>query len=375
MFRDLKFRRFQFLLIFIFSTSFIISGKTNGGFIENYKDLKLELITDELEIPWGMDFLDNGDIIVTEKNGLIFRIDKNDKLIKIEGGPKSTETGQGGLLDVQLHPNFIENRWIYFSYNKKKNNKFTTAVSRFEFHNNNLKNEKLIFEALPYSNKRLHFGSRLEFDKEGYLYITVGDRGSRDINPQDLSRHAGKVHRIYDNGDIPKDNPFYDKKNAIKSIFSYGHRNPQGMILNPFTNEIWTHEHGPRGGDEINIINKGLNYGWPVITYGINYSGTIITNEKKKEGMEQPLHYWVPSIAPSGMVFIEGSLYPSLNGNLLIGSLKFEYLHLCIMKGSEVISEHRLFEDMRVRNVKQRSDGYIFFSVEEPGRIYKILPN
>ena len=375
MFRDLKFRRFQFLLIFIFSTSFIISGKTNGGFIENYKDLKLELITDELEIPWGMDFLDNGDIIVTEKNGLIFRIDKNDKLIKIEGGPKSTETGQGGLLDVQLHPNFIENRWIYFSYNKKKNNKFTTAVSRFEFHNDNLKNEKLIFEALPYSNKRLHFGSRLEFDKEGYLYITVGDRGSRDINPQDLSRHAGKVHRIYDNGDIPKDNPFYDKKNAIKSIFSYGHRNPQGMILNPFTNEIWTHEHGPRGGDEINIINKGLNYGWPVITYGINYSGTIITNEKKKEGMEQPLHYWIPSIAPSGMVFVEGSLYPSLNGNLLIGSLKFEYLHLCIMKGSEVISEHRLFEDMRVRNVKQRSDGYIFFSVEEPGRIYKILPN
>tara|TARA_A100001037_G_scaffold68021_1_gene60493 strand:- start:487 stop:1614 length:1128 start_codon:yes stop_codon:yes gene_type:complete len=375
MFRELKFRRFQFLLIFIFSTSFIISGKTNGGFIENYKDLKIELITDELEIPWGMDFLDNGDIIITEKNGLIFRIDKNDKLIKIEGGPKSTETGQGGLLDVQLHPNFIENRWIYFSYNKKKNNKFTTAVSRFEFDNDNLKNEKLIFEALPYSNKRLHFGSRLEFDKEGYLYITVGDRGSRDINPQDLSRHAGKVHRIYDNGDIPKDNPFYDKKNAIKSIFSYGHRNPQGMILNPFTNEIWTHEHGPRGGDEINIINKGLNYGWPVITYGINYSGTIITNEKKKEGMEQPLHYWVPSIAPSGMVFVEGSLYPSLNGNLLIGSLKFEYLHLCIMKGSEVISEHRLFEDMRVRNVKQRSDGYIFFSVEEPGRIYKILPN
>ena len=375
MFRELKFRRFQFLLIFIFSTSFIISGKTNGGFIENYKDLKLELITDELEIPWGMDFLDNGDIIVTEKNGLIFRIDKNDKLIKIEGGPKSTETGQGGLLDVQLHPNFIENRWIYFSYNKKKNNKFTTAVSRFEFDNDNLKNEKLIFEALPYSNKRLHFGSRLEFDKEGYLYITIGDRGSRDINPQDLSRHAGKVHRIYDNGDIPKDNPFYDKKNAIKSIFSYGHRNPQGMILNPFTNEIWTHEHGPRGGDEINIINKGLNYGWPVITYGINYSGTIITNEKKKEGMEQPLHYWIPSIAPSGMVFVEGSLYPSLNGNLLIGSLKFEYLHLCIMKGSEVISEHRLFEDMRVRNVKQRSDGYIFFSVEEPGRIYKILPN
>ena len=375
MFRELKFRRFQFLLIFIFSTSFIISGKTNGVFIENYKDLKLELITDELEIPWGMDFLDNGDIIVTEKNGLIFRIDRNDKLIKIEGGPKSTETGQGGLLDVQLHPNFIENRWIYFSYNKKKNNKFTTAVSRFEFDNDNLKNEKLIFEALPYSNKRLHFGSRLEFDKEGYLYITVGDRGSRDINPQDLSRHAGKVHRIYDNGDIPKDNPFYDKKNAIKSIFSYGHRNPQGMILNPFTNEIWTHEHGPRGGDEINIINKGLNYGWPVITYGINYSGTIITNEKKKEGMEQPLHYWVPSIAPSGMVFFFFCLYPSLNGNLLIGSLKFEYLHLCIMKGSEVISEHRLFEDMRVRNVKQRSDGYIFFSVEEPGRIYKILPN
>ncbi len=374
MFRKLNFCYIQFLLIFIFNSSFIVFGKNAGNFKENYNDLKLELITDELEIPWGMDFLANGDIIVTEKNGLIFRINKNDKLIKIEGGPKSIETGQGGLLDVQLHPNFIENQWIYFSYNKKKKNKFTTAVSRFEFNNDKLTNEKIIFEALPYSNKRLHFGSRLEFDKEGYLYITVGDRGSRDVNPQDLSRHAGKVHRIYDNGDVPKDNPFYNKKSAIKSIFSYGHRNPQGMILNPFTNEIWTHEHGPRGGDEINIINKGLNYGWPVITYGINYSGTIITNEKKKDGMEQPLHYWVPSIAPSGMTFVKGGLYPSLNGNLLIGSLKFEYLHLCIMKGSEVISEHRLFENMRVRNVKQRSDGYIFFSVEEPGRIYKILP-
>lgn len=371
----LNFRLIQFFLFLIFNMSIFIFANNPSKLFEDYKDLKLELITDELEIPWGMDFLDNGDIIVTEKNGSIFRINNNDKLIKIIGGPKSTETGQGGLLDVQLHPNFSKNKWIYFSYNKQKKNKYSTAVSRFILDNDKLTNEKIIFEALPYSGKRLHFGSRLEFDKQGYLYITVGDRGSRDINPQDLSKHAGKVHRIYDNGDIPKDNPFYNKEGAIKSIFSYGHRNPQGMILNPFTNDIWTHEHGPRGGDEINIINKGLNYGWPVITYGINYSGTIITHEKKKEGMEQPLHYWVPSIAPSGMTFVEGNIYPSLNGNLLIGSLKFEYLHLCVMNESKVISEHRLFEDMRVRNVKQRSDGYIFFSVEEPGRIYKILPN
>jgi len=364
---------FRHFLLLLFNILIFINGNDNSKSNENYNNYKLELITDELEIPWGMDFLPNNDIIVTEKNGNIFRINQNDKLIKINGGPESTEFGQGGLLDIQLHPNFNKNKWVYFSYNKKKKNKYSTVLSRFELDNDKLINEKIIFEALPYAREGQHFGSRLEFDKEGYLYITVGDRGSRDINPQDLSRHAGKVHRIYDNGDIPTDNPFFDKQGAIKSIYSYGHRNPQGMILNPFTNQIWTHEHGPRGGDEINIINEGLNYGWPVITYGINYSGTPITFKKKKEGMEQPLHYWVPSIAPSGMTFVEGNLYPSLSGNLLIGSLKFEYLHLCVLNESKVISEHRLFEDMRVRNVKQRSDGYIFFSVEEPGRIYKIL--
>ena len=362
----------QFFLL-LFNILIFINGNDNSKSNENYNNYKLELITDELEIPWGMDFLPNNDIIVTEKNGNIFRINQNDKLIKINGGPESTEFGQGGLLDIQLHPNFNKNKWVYFSYNKKKKNKYSTVLSRFELDHDKLINEKIIFEALPYAKEGQHFGSRLEFDQKGYLYITVGDRGSRDINPQDLSRHAGKVHRIYDNGDIPSDNPFFDKQGAIKSIYSYGHRNPQGMILNPFTNQIWTHEHGPRGGDEINIINEGLNYGWPVITYGINYSGTPITFKKKKEGMEQPLHYWVPSIAPSGMTFVEGDLYPSLTGNLLIGSLKFEYLHLCVINESKVISEHRLFEDMRVRNVKQRSDGYIFFSVEEPGRVYKIL--
>jgi len=364
---------FRHFLLLLFNILIFINGNDNSKSNENYNNYKLELITDELEIPWGMDFLPNNDIIVTEKNGNIFRINQNDKLIKINGGPESTEFGQGGLLDIQLHPNFNKNKWVYFSYNKKKKNKYSTVLSRFELDHDKLINEKIIFEALPYAKEGQHFGSRLEFDQKGYLYITVGDRGSRDINPQDLSRHAGKVHRIYDNGDVPSDNPFFDKQGAIKSIYSYGHRNPQGMILNPFTNQIWTHEHGPRGGDEINIINEGLNYGWPVITYGINYSGTPITFKKKKEGMEQPLHYWVPSIAPSGMTFVEGNLYPSLSGNLLIGSLKFEYLHLCVINESKVISEHRLFEDMRVRNVKQRSDGYIFFSVEEPGRIYKIL--
>ena len=247
----------QFFLL-LFNILIFINGNDNSKSNENYNNYKLELITDELEIPWGMDFLPNNDIIVTEKNGNIFRINQNDKLIKINGGPESTEFGQGGLLDIQLHPNFNKNKWVYFSYNKKKKNKYSTVLSRFELDHDKLINEKIIFEALPYAKEGQHFGSRLEFDQKGYLYITVGDRGSRDINPQDLSRHAGKVHRIYDNGDIPSDNPFFDKQGAIKSIYSYGHRNPQGMILNPFTNQIWTHEHGPRGGDEINNINPKI---------------------------------------------------------------------------------------------------------------------
>ena len=205
------------------------------------------------------------------------------------------------------------------------------------------------------------------------MYFSIGDRGNRDENPQNIERDCGKIYRIHPNGDIPLDNPFVQETTAKQAIFSYGHRNPQGMVTNPWTGKIWTHEHGPKGGDEINIIKKGRNYGWPVISYGVNYSGTKFTDITEKEGMEQPLHYWTPSIAPSGMEFISSDLYGDWKGNLLLGSLKFQYLNMCYMKDEKVIKEERLLDGIgRVRSVNQGPDGYIYAGVENLG-IVKLL--
>ncbi len=341
-------------------------------------NFKLEKIVEDMESPWGMAFLADGSLLVTDKSGELWRINKDKTKIKIEGVPDVLFRGQGGLMDVELHPNFSENSWLYLSYSiYQKGGKVlsSTAVSRYKLEESKLVDSKLIFVAHPHETTGRHYGSRLEFDNEGYLYVTVGDRGNRDEYPQDLSTHLGKVHRLYDDGRIPEDNPFVDVSDAIKSIYSYGHRNQQGMIKHPVTGELWTHEHGPKGGDEINIVRKGLNYGWPVISYGINYIGTRFTDLTEKEGMEQPLHYWDPSIAPSGMDFVRGNLYPGWEGHLLIGSLRFEYLHLCKIEGEKVISEEKIMEDIgRVRNVKQGPDGYLYVSVEEPGIVYRIIP-
>ncbi len=340
---------------------------------------KLEKIADDLESPWGIAFLPNGDMLVTDKAGELWLIKEDKTKIEISGVPEVLYKGQGGLLDVELHPDFKSNDWVYLSYSKPKNEAgevvSTTAVSRYKLTGNRLSQGETIFEALPYSSKSHHFGSRLEFDNEGYLFITVGDRGSRDVNPQDLSLFPGKVHRIFDDGRIPEDNPFYNKKGAVKSIYSYGHRNQQGMVKNPQTGEMWTHEHGPRGGDEINIIKKGLNYGWPVISYGINYDGSIFTNLTEKEGMHQPLIQWTPSIAPCGMDFVESDRYPGWQGNLLVGSLRYRYINLCRVQGDKITSQEILLENIgRVRQVKESPKGFIYVAVEDPGIVYKIVP-
>ncbi len=340
---------------------------------------KLEKVVENLESPWGMVFLPEGDLLVTDKSGELWRVKKDKSKIEVTGVPEVLYKGQGGLMDIELHPNFSENNLLYLSYSiyKREGGEqlSSTAVSKYKLRGNKLVDGEMIFEAFPYSTTRRHYGSRLEFDNNGYLFITIGDRGARDVNPQNLSLFPGKVHRLYDDGRIPEDNPFVDEPDAIKSIYSYGHRNQQGMIKHPVTGEIWTHEHGPKGGDEINIVEKGLNYGWPVISYGVNYSGTKFTDLTAKEGMEQPLHYWTPSIAPSGMDFVRGSLYPGWEGNLLVGSLRFEFVKLCKIEGTKLLSEETLMEDIgRVRNIKQGPDGYIYVGVEDPGVIYKIIP-
>ena len=342
-------------------------------------DYKLELVTDGLESPWGMAFLPDGGMLIADKNGKLYSLSPDGKKSNLKGVPEVLYDGQGGLMDLELHPEFEENHWVYMSYSafmeKDGEDLATTAVARARLGDGELTELQVIFEAEPYLETRHHYGCRLEFDREGYLYFSVGDRGRRDENPQSLENHCGKIHRLYDDGSIPPDNPFVNTPGALPSIYSYGHRNPQGVVMHPESGEIWTHEHGPRGGDEINIIRPGLNYGWPVISYGINYDGTVFTPYTEKEGMEQPLHYWVPSIAPCGMEFITGDRYPGWEGNLLAGSLKYEYLHMCHMDGDQVLQEEMLMKNIgRVRDVKQSPDGYIYVAVEEPGVVYRIIP-
>ncbi len=333
-----------------------------------------ELVVPDLSIPWGFTFLPDGSMLITEKEGELIHFKNGTKTV-VEGIPEIYVRGQGGFMDIILDPNYETNGWIYFSYASSKgiSEGGNTAIARAKLNGQHLSNLEELYKAYPNSRKGQHFGSRLAFDNEGYLFFSIGDRGNRDENPQDITRDCGKIYRIHSNGDIPEDNPFVTTNNAKRAIYSYGHRNPQGMIKHPQTGAIWTHEHGPKGGDEINVIEKGKNYGWPVISYGVNYSGTKFTDITAKEGMEQPLHHWTPSIAPSGMSFISSDKYGDWKGNLLVGSLKFQYLDLCFIKNGRIVKEERLLDGIgRVRSVRQGPDGYIYVGVENLG-IVKLL--
>jgi len=333
-----------------------------------------EVVVSDLNNPWGFTFLPDNSILITEKSGELILF-KDGKKTAISGLPEIYVRGQGGLLDIILHPDYATNGWIYFSYASPKGEGSggNTSIARAKLKNNSLTDLQVLYKAQPNTTKGQHFGSRLVFDKNGYLFFSIGDRGNRDENPQDITKDCGKIYRLNADGTIPEDNPFVNTNNAKKAIYSYGHRNPQGMTLHPKTGAVWTHEHGPRGGDEINIIASGKNYGWPIISYGINYSGTKFTEISKKEGMEQPLHYWDPSIAPSGMAFINSDKYGDWNGNLLIGSLKFQYLDMCTLKDNKVIKEERLLDGLgRIRSIKQGPDGYIYVGIENLG-IVKLI--
>lgn len=339
------------------------------------EQITAELVVPELEIPWGFDFLPDGSILLTEKSGKLIHY-TNGKKITINGLPEIKVLGQGGLMDVKLHPNYAENQWVYLTYASPEGEGrgVNTAVMRAKLEGNQLTDQKVLYKASPNSSKPYHFGSRMAFDNNGYLYFSIGDRGSRDENPQDIKRDGGKIYRIHDDGKIPNDNPFVNTSGAKAAIYSYGHRNPQGMVKHPITGEIWIHEHGPRGGDELNIVRKGKNYGWPVITYGINYSGTKITDETFRPGMEQPIYHWVPSIAPSGLEVIGSNKYPDWKGNVLAGSLVFQYLERLVLEDNKVTYREKLLDGMgRVRSVNQGPDGLIYVGIEGKG-IYRLDP-
>ncbi|KJD34787.1 hypothetical protein PK35_00930 [Tamlana nanhaiensis] len=334
-----------------------------------------EVIVQDLYIPWGMAFLPDGSILITEKSGELIHF-KNGNKTSIEGLPEVYVRGQGGLMDIKLHPDYANNGWIYFTYSSPEGeqNGGHTALMRAKLRGDTLIEKQLLYKATPNTTKGQHWGSRIAFDNEGFLYFSIGERGERDVNPQDIKRDGGKIYRLHDDGSIPNDNPFVDELYPKTAIYSYGHRNPQGMTKNPFTGKIWIHEHGPQGGDEINVIESGKNYGWPVISYGINYSGTTFTDITEKEGMEQPLFYWVPSIAPSGMTFVASNNYPDWKGSLLVGSLKFMYLERLIIEQEKVVKREKLLEGLgRVRNVVEAPDGFIYVGIEGVG-IVKIVP-
>lgn len=363
--------KFSFQIFLLFFT-FISCAQDKNPVNPNYD---YEVVVPDLEIPWGFVFLPDNSMLINEKDGTMIHF-KDGKKTNVNGVPKVYDRGQGGLLDLALHPNYKENGWIYFTYasSEGEGDGGNTALMRAKLKDNQLVEKQLLYKASPNTTKGQHFGSRIVFDTKGYLFFSAGERGERDINPQDITRDNGKIYRLNDDGSIPEDNPFVNKPNAKKAIYTYGNRNPQGLVLNPFTGEIWEHEHGPRGGDEINIIKAGANYGWPVISYGINYSGTKFTDKTAQDGMEQPLHYWDPSIAPSGMAFISSDNYPGWKGDLLVGSLKFQYMDKCVLKDGKVVKEERLLDGLgRVRTINQGPDGYIYVGIENLG-IVKLLP-
>ncbi|HEY0670074.1 MAG TPA: PQQ-dependent sugar dehydrogenase [Sphingobacteriaceae bacterium] len=325
--------------------------------------------------PWGMTWLPDGRMLVTERAGeiLIFNKDKFTGQ-KLEGVPTVYKQGQGGLFDIQLHPKYKENGWIYIAYAKPGPEGGSTVIMRFKLKGNVLTEQQEIFRTTPLTKSGAHFGGRIIFDKKGYLYFSSGERGTKP-NSQDLGNDLGKIHRIYDDGRIPQDNPFVGKTGARPSIWSYGHRNPQGLVYDSKNDIIWAHEHGAKGGDELNLIEKGANYGWPLTTYGVNYDGSVISEFKEKEGITKPVHYWVPSIAPCGMVLVTSDRYKGWKGNLLIGALAKTHVARIQLKGKEFAGEEKLLENVgRVRCVAQSPDGYIYVLTEGSGLMLKLEP-
>jgi aldose sugar dehydrogenase len=339
--------------------------------------LKVETVTDSITIPFGMDFLPDGRLLVSDRavgNMLIVNTETGAKEL-LQGVPQVIGQGDGGLLDILVHPDYKNNGWIYFSYSEGDTTANTMVVDRAKLDGLKLVARERLFTALPYYKKPLHHGSRLVLT-DGYLYIAMGEKTDLQDSAQTLNNHLGKVLRIYEDGRVPEDNPYVGTPNTKPEVWSYGLRNPNGLTLNPFTGELWEHEHGPMGGDEINIIKPGLNYGWPVITYGLNYDSTKVGEGiTTKEGMEQPLYYYKPSIAPSGMQFYTSDVIPEWKGNLFIGSMVLRHLNRLVIENNKVIKEERLLADknMRVRSVKQGPDGYLYIGVDG-GKILRVMP-
>ena len=330
-----------------------------------------------LDHPWSLAFLPDGRMLLTERPGRLSLVGRDFKRTRIEGVPRVYASGQGGLLEVALHPRFAENRFIYLSYAGPGEGGASTELARAKLDGERLEDLRVLFVEEPKTTGGLHFGGRIVFDRAGFLYLTLGERGQMQ-RAQVPGNHHGSVIRLRDDGTVPPDNPYVGKPGWRPEKYDLGHRNMQGAALHPQTGALWTHEHGPQGGDEINIIRPGTNYGWPVITYGANYgTGTKIGEGTQKEGMAPPLYYWVPSIAPSGMAFYSGERFPGWKGNLFVGALRDELLVRLVLDGEKVVKEERLLKGVlgRIRDVRNGPDGYLYLLTDEsPGVLARLEP-
>jgi glucose/arabinose dehydrogenase len=354
-----------------------VAAAAQPVFESGQQRFRVQTMVDGLVHPWSLAFLPDGTLLITERPGRL-RVVRDGRLLPqaVSGLPAIAARGQGGLLDVVPHPRFADNHQIYFSYAAAGEGGLTTRVARgrFDAERLALSEVQVLFEALPRSRRSHHFGSRLVFDRQGYLYITVGDRGDMD-RAQQLDDHAGSVLRLHDDGRVPADNPFVGRQDVRPEIYSYGHRNPQGMTLHPDSGAVWLHEHGARGGDEINVVRPGRNYGWPVITHGVDYTYLPIGIGTHKEGMEQPLHHWTPSIAPSGMAFYSGDVFPRWRGNLFVGALVRTHLARLVLDGEKVVAEEQLLTSLgrRIRDVRQGPDGRLWLLTDhDPGQLLRL---
>lgn len=365
----------------IFGISLLLISATATAeltFSSDKARFRLDTVAQNLDRPWSLAFLPDGSQLVTERAGRLRHI-RNGELQEepISGLVDLVVSGQGGLLEVLLHPDFEDNQTLFLSYAHKVSGEgMTTRVAKARLEDGQLSDVEVIFEALPRGNTGRHFAGRMEFDRDGNLYVAVGDRGKKQ-RAQRTDDDAGGVHRLTTDGEPAPGNPFLDEPSVNDTFFTYGNRNIQGMTVHPETGEIWSHEHGPKGGDEINIIRAGNNYGWPKVTYGLAYSGETISEKTTMEGVTDPIHYWDPSIAPSGMAFYTGDEFPEWQGDLFVGALKMKKLVRLSIENGEVTEEEDLLEDLgeRIRDVRMGPDGVLWLLTDESeGKVYRIVP-
>ena len=339
-------------------------------------DFRVVTVVEDIQHPWSIAFLPDGDMLFTQRTGEL-RIVRDGELLPdpVEGVPETRVINQGGLQEIALHPDFENNRIVYVSYSKPNGSRGTTALIRARFEDDRLNDVEEIFEADAWNGRGGHFGAKIAFDEDGYLFMSVGDRqspptGNLERHPaQDLSTHFGTIVRLMDDGSVPRDNPFVGDANVRPEIWSYGHRNPQGLAFHPDTGDLWSTEHGPQGGDELNLIRPGVNYGWPVIGYGVNYrSGTPIHPSGEREGMEQPKTFWIPSIGASGLIVYDGDAFPEWRGDIFAGGLAATHRRLSRITvdddGRVMTQESLLHGVFRIRDVRQGPDGFIYLATD-----------